>query len=368
MEFDKRDLEELRDNECQGYPPIKNSTLYKMYKNGNRSKKLYSIMEFNLRIGAFSEWDLLPPYDFNFFKDEFIKKYVLPALRDYFYFLSSVKDDNLKNQGLKDLSECFYFLIRNKDKAFVLEQYVEGSKIISGDKYRDNLNVPTPIAHHDDIKFANQFTNFISTLVDSIDINKLEAQLNDKNSKGMLNEEFGIVWDIATSWSKNEQIEKNFKETGIKETDYERDQRESEDKEREKNFKETGIKETDNEKNLREQIEKNFKETGIKETDYERDQRESEDKEREKNFKETGIKETDNEREQREYEEKIQKEEELEEEMIQKYGPVAESLVEDFKSGLIDKNKLEAQLNDMKSKGMLYEEYIFDLLDSIEED
>ena len=135
-----------------------------------------------------------------------------------------------------------------------------------------------------------------------------------------------------------------------------------------KNYKETGIKETNKERKLREQIEKNFNETGIKETDNERDQRESEEKEIEKNFKETGIKETDDDREQREYEEKIQKEEELEEEMIQKYGPVAESLVEDYKSGLIDKNKLEAQLNDMKSKGMLYEEYIYDLLDSIEED
>ena len=320
MEFDKRDLEELRDNECQGYPPIKNSTLYKMYKNGDRSKKLYSIMRFNLRIGGFDEWALLPRDDFNFFKDEFIKKYVVPALREYFYFLSSVKDENLKNQGLKDLSECFYFLIRNKDKAFVLKEYVEGSKIISGDKYRDYLNVPTPIAQRDDIKFANQFTNFISTLVDNIDKNKLEAQLNDKDSKGMLSKEFWIVWDIATSWSNNEQIEKNFKETGIRETDYARDQRQKEEKEIEKNYKETGIKETDND------------------------------------------------REQREYEEKIQKEEELEEEMIQKYGPVAESLVEDFKSGLIDKNKLEAQLNDMKSKGMLYEEYIYDLLDSIEED
>ena len=110
------------------------------------------------------------------------------------------------------------------------------------------------------------------------------------------------------------------------------------------------------------------KELEIKEKEFRKAQEDQMNSEKNKNFKETGIKETDDDREQREYEEKIQKEEELEEEMIQKYGPVAESLVEDYKSGLIDKNKLEAQLNDMKSKGMLYEEYIYDLLDSIEED
>ncbi len=292
MEFDKRDLEELRDNERQGYPPIKSSTLYKMYKNGDRSKKLFSIMSFNLRIREFSEWDLVPSD--NYFKDEYIKEYVAPALRDYFYFLSSVKDDNLKNQGLKDLYECFYFLIRDKDKNFVLKEYVEGSKSVVNENFTQREND----------KIANEFIKFISSLVEDIDSN----------------EEFWIARNIAISWSNNEQREKNFKETGIKETDYERDKRESKEKE----------------------IEKNLKETGIRETDYER--------------------------EQREYEEKIQKEEELEEEMIQKYAPIAESLVEDYKSGLIDKNKLEAQLNDMKSKGMLYEEYIYNLLDSIEED
>jgi len=164
------------------------------------------------------------------------------------------------------------------------------------------------------------------------------------------------------------EMKKEKEELEIKEKEFRKAQEDQMNSEKMKNYKETGIKETNEERELREQIEKNFKETGIKETDYERDERESEEKEIEKNFKETGIRETDYEREHREYEEKIQKEEELEEEMIQKYGPVAESLVEDYKSGLIDKNKLEAQLNDMKSKGMLYEEYLYNLLDSIEED
>lgn len=353
MEFNKRDLEELRDNEHQGYPPIKSSTLYKMYKNGDRSKKLYSIMSFNLRIGEFSEWDLLPHEHFSFFKDEYIKLYVLPALRGYFHFLLSVKDENLKNQGLNDLSECFYSLIRDKDKSFVLKEYVEGSKIVLDkfEEYRRYFDFYYLNQGEDD-KIANEFTKFISSLVEDIDSNK----------------EFWIASDIAISWSNNEQKEKNFKESGVRETDYERSVRIKNNLERKKNLKETGIKETDDEKNLREQIEKNFIETGIKETNYERDHRESKEKEIEKNFIKTGIRETDYEREQREYEEKIQKEEELEEEMIQKYAPIAESLVEDYKSGLIDKNKLEAQLNDMKSKGMLYEEYIYNLLDSIEED
>ena len=161
---------------------------------------------------------------------------------------------------------------------------------------------------------------------------------------------------------------KDKEELIAKEIEFRKAKEDQMNSEKMKNYKETGIKETNEERELREQIEKNFKETGIKETDYTRDQRKKEKKEREKNLKETGINETDDDREQREYEEKIQKEEELEEEMIQKYGPVAESLVEDYKSGLIDKNKLEVQLNDMKSKGMLYEEYIYDLLDSIEED
>jgi len=164
------------------------------------------------------------------------------------------------------------------------------------------------------------------------------------------------------------EMKKEKEELEIKEKEFRKAQEDQMNAEKMKNYKETGIKETNEERKLREQIEKNFKETGIKETDYERDERESEEKEIEKNFKETGIKETDDDREQREYEEKIQKEEELEEEMIQKYGPIAESFVEDYKSGLIDKNKLEAQLNDMKSKDMLYEEYILDLLDSIDDD
>ena len=240
MEFDQRDLEELRNVESQGYPPIKNSTLYKMYKNGDRSKKLHSIISFNLEIGEFNEWKFLPDNDFAFFNNEFIKLYVVPALRGYFHFLLSVKDKNLKTQGLKDLSECFYFLIRDKDKTFVLKEYVEGSKIVLDkfDKYRRYLDFYYHNQGEDDT-IANQFTNFISSLVEGIDSN----------------EEFWIARDIAISWSKNELKERNFKETGIKETDFERDQRESE--------------------------------------------------------------------------ESIQKEEELEEEMIQKYGP-AQSLVEDY--------------------------------------
>jgi len=161
---------------------------------------------------------------------------------------------------------------------------------------------------------------------------------------------------------------KDKEELKAKEIEFRKAQEDLSNSEKIKNYKETGFKETNLERERREQIEKNFKETGIKETDYERDKRELEEKEIEKNFKETGIKETDDDREQREYEEKIQKEEELEEEIIQKYGPIAESLVEDYKSGLIDKNKLEAQLWDMESKDMLYEDYIFDLLNSIEED
>ena len=135
---------------------------------------------------------------------------------------------------------------------------------------------------------------------------------------------------------------KDKEELKAKEIEFRKAKEDQMNSEKMKNYKETGIKETNEERKLREQIEKNFKETGIKETD--------------------------DDREQREYEEKIQKEEELEEEMIQKYGPIAESFVEDYKSGLIDKNKLEAQLNDMKSKDMLYEEYILDLLDSIDDD
>ena len=222
-----------------------------------------------------------------------------------------------------------------------------------------------------------------------------------------------IVNQIEKELKANElklERKNNKKETGISETNKERLSREED--ERDDNFAMYGKYETNQEKILRiiknkefdredrllqkeekeseyrishlgptfeellelqreleeKEREKNYKETGIKETDYERDQRESEEKEIEKNFKETGIKETDDDREQREYEEEIQKEEELEEEMIQKYGPIAESFVEDYKSGLIDKNKLEAQLWDMESKDMLYEDYIFDLLNSIEED
>ena len=90
--------------------------------------------------------------------------------------------------------------------------------------------------------------------------------------------------------------------------------------------------------------------------------------EKDKNFKETGIRETDFERNLREDEEKVIKEETEGDELIQQYGYIAESYYEDYKSGLIDIEKLRKQLSEMKKKGMLKQDYIDYLLETIEEE
>lgn len=77
-----------------------------------------------------------------------------------------------------------------------------------------------------------------------------------------------------------QQREKNFQETGFKETDDERRER----KQREQNFQETGFMETNSERWEREQREKNFQETGFMETNSERKDRETEE-----NFTEFGF-------------------------------------------------------------------------------
>ena len=269
-----------------------------------------------------------------------LRKKLSGLILPYFLLVETIENQQLAIKAKQELSENIVKFL--KQEKFI---FTGGTDYLIERLHLDNL------------KFEKRFNSGRRDLL-------RELKLNKRTNIDLLFKTF-IVNLIETA---ENEMKKEKEELEIKEKEFRKAQEDRINSEKMKNFKETGIKETDYERQHREQIEKNFKETGIKETDYERDQRESEEKEIEKNFKETGIKETDDDREQREYEEKIQKEEELEEEMIQKYGPIAESLVEDYKSGLIDKNKLEAQLNDMKSKGMLYEEYIYDLLDSIEED
>ena len=122
------------------------------------------------------------------------------------------------------------------------------------------------------------------------------------------------------------------------------------EREREKNYRQTGFKDTNFQRREREEIEKNYQQTGFKDTNFQRRERE-EREEIEKNYQQTGFKDTNFHREEREEEERKKREEqERKEEMIKlcEYTIQAKGYVED-KNDLIS----NSHFNQEKYEGLL---------------
>ena len=317
----------LKDIETPNDAPLKHSLLIKVadeLKIGvNRNSDEYFKAVFDVQ-------DLIctPPekrwgrIDFVLQRDVDIdrfKIFVLQVLTPYFALIELIQNNELKEMCLNELSN--FFITQVKERSYV------------------------------SLKTKDAYSNFARDAIESF----IEFNEFDKNYKNLL---FNLVNVIRKDEEK------------LRERDLEFCKKDEERKniEKDKNFKETGIKETDVERRIREEIDKNFKETGISETDYQRQLREEESNEKDKNFKETGISETNFERNLREDEEKVIKEETEGDELIQQYGFIAESYYEEYKNGLIDIEKLRKQLTEMKNKGMLKQDYIDYLLETIEEE
>ena len=153
---------------------------------------------------------------------------------------------------------------------------------------------------------------------------------------------FENLIEIATKEKQKDNEEKE-----LKYIEFRKNQENLVNSEKMKNYKETGFKETNRDREIREEEEKNFKETGIKETDYGRKIREEEEREKSKNKR---------------------KRKKIKQDKISHAKNMAEEHCKDYKNGLISYGELKSKLEIMQLKGRLNQDYIDNLLEAFNED
>ena len=141
--------------------------------------------------------------------------------------------------------------------------------------------------------------------------------------------------------------QKDKEERELKNIEFRKNQEDLDNSEKMKNYKETGFKETNWDRKIREEEEENFKETGIKETNYGRKIREEEEREKLKNKRER---------------------KKVKQDKISHAKNMAEEHCKDYKNGLISYEELKIKLEIMQLKGRLNQDYIDNLLEAFKED
>ena len=141
--------------------------------------------------------------------------------------------------------------------------------------------------------------------------------------------------------------QKDIEERELKNIEFRKNQEDLDNSEKMKNYKETGFKETNWDRKIREEEEENFKEMGIKETDYGRKIREEEEREKLKNKRER---------------------KKVKQDKISHAKNMAEEHCKDYKNGLISYEELKIKLEIMQLKGRLNQDYIDNLLGEFKKD
>ena len=141
--------------------------------------------------------------------------------------------------------------------------------------------------------------------------------------------------------------QKDKEERELKNIEFRKNQEDLDNYEKMKNYKETGFKETNWDRKIREEEEENFKETGIKETDYGRKIREEEETQKLKNKRER---------------------KKVKQDKISHAKNMAEEHCKDYKNGLISYEELKIKLEIMQLKGRLNQDYIDNLLGEFKKD